>query len=93
MKGRFALLTCLLLSSVTYPQQQGTGMFDLLIRGGTVIDGTGKRGVRAIVGILGDRIVFIGDARTKTARLTIEANGLIVAPGWLMASLCFAMAR
>jgi N-acyl-D-amino-acid deacylase len=58
---------------------------DLLIRGGSVIDGTGSSARRADVGIRGDRITFIGDASTAriTGARTIEAAGLIVAPGFI----------
>lgn len=58
---------------------------DVLIRGGTVYDGSGAAGRVTDVGIRGDRIVFVGDARA--ARLagtrTIDATGLIVAPGFI----------
>lgn len=58
---------------------------DVLIRGGTVYDGSGAAGRVTDVGLRGDRIVFIGDARA--ARLagtrTIDATGLIVAPGFI----------
>lgn len=58
---------------------------DVLIRGGTVYDGSGAAGRVTDVGIRGDRIVFVGNART--ARLagtrTIDAAGLIVAPGFI----------
>jgi N-acyl-D-aspartate/D-glutamate deacylase len=58
---------------------------DLLIRGGTVVDGTGSAPRQADVGIRGDRIVFIGDAAAAkvAATRTIEARGLIVAPGFI----------
>ncbi len=58
---------------------------DLLIRGGTVIDGTGSAARVADVAIQGDTIVFVGDARRAGLRATreIEARGLIVAPGFI----------
>lgn len=57
--------------------------FDLLIRGGTVVDGTGAPGFRADVGIVGDRIHAIGDLSAAEARDAIDATGLIVAPGFV----------
>ena len=57
--------------------------FDVLIRGGQVVDGTGSPAVRADVGIRGDRIAAVGNLATATATRTIEANGLIVAPGFI----------
>jgi N-acyl-D-aspartate/D-glutamate deacylase len=58
---------------------------DILIRGGTVMDGTGAAERRADVGVTGDKITFIGNAgRSRvTARKTINAAGLIVAPGFI----------
>ncbi len=58
---------------------------DLLLKGGQVIDGTGAGPRVEDVGILGDRIVFVGDAaktKLKAAR-TIDVRGLIVAPGFI----------
>jgi N-acyl-D-amino-acid deacylase len=56
--------------------------YDFLVRNGTVIDGTGARRVRADVGIIGGRIAAIGDL-DGDAVATIEADDLVVAPGFI----------
>jgi N-acyl-D-amino-acid deacylase len=56
---------------------------DLLIRGGTLVDGSGGPPRTADVGIRGDRIVVVGDAANVTATRTIDAKGLVVAPGFI----------
>src|SRR5215467_8510971 len=62
-----------------------TPSLDLLIRGGTVFDGSGSEPVVSDIGIKGDRLVFIGDARSAntSAARTIDATGLVVAPGFI----------
>ena len=60
--------------------------FDLLLRGGTVIDGTGAPGVRADVGVLGDRILAVGDLSTVevgSAARVLDVAGRAVAPGFI----------
>ncbi len=58
--------------------------FDLLIRNGTVIDGTGQTpSFQADVGICGDRIDAIGDLCKGEARAVIDATGHIVCPGFI----------
>ena len=58
---------------------------DLLILHGTLVDGSGKKTRIADVGISGDRIVFVGDAVKAhvAASRTIDATGMIVAPGFI----------
>lgn len=58
-------------------------MFDVLILGGTVIDGSGKPGKRADVGIEGDRIAAVGYLSDATAVRVIDATGLAVSPGFI----------
>ena len=56
---------------------------DVLIRGGRVVDGTGNPWMRADVGVRGDRIERIGDLSDVTARVEIDATGLVVSPGFV----------
>ncbi len=57
--------------------------FDLIIRGGTIVDGSGLPGYRADLGVAGDRIAEIGDLSGQTADEVIDAEGHIVAPGFI----------
>jgi N-acyl-D-amino-acid deacylase len=57
--------------------------FDLLIRGGTVIDGSKAPRFDADVGIVNGRIAAIGDLAHATANKTLDAAGRIVAPGFI----------
>ncbi|MBI2827060.1 MAG: D-aminoacylase [Planctomycetia bacterium] len=56
--------------------------FDLILRGGTVIDGTGAARVKADVAVRGDRIAAVGTLPGQAAQ-TIDAAGLVVAPGFI----------
>jgi N-acyl-D-amino-acid deacylase len=60
-----------------------TNFYDVLITGGTVMDGSGDKGVKADVGIIGDKIVAIGDLSGKEANVKIDATGKVVAPGFI----------
>jgi N-acyl-D-amino-acid deacylase len=57
-------------------------MHDIVIRGGAIIDGTGKPGFTGDISIAGERIVEVG-GRHAPARREIDANGLLVTPGWV----------
>ena len=75
-----SLLALVLLPAIVRAQN-----VDLLLRGGTVIDGTGAAARAADVGIRGDRITFVGNAEQArvTATRTIDVRGLVVAPGFI----------
>ncbi len=57
--------------------------FDIIIRGGTLYDGTGRAPIKADVGIKGDRIAAIGNLSRATAPTIVDAKGLAVAPGFI----------
>jgi N-acyl-D-amino-acid deacylase len=60
--------------------------FDLVIRGGTLIDGTGGPGRPADIGVTGDRIAAVGDLSSLAdadVAIVIDARGLVVAPGFV----------
>ena len=69
----------ILLALPTFAQQ-----YDTLIRGGRIVDGSGNPWFYGDVGIIGDRIAFIGHAAPEVkAKQTIDATGLVVAPGFI----------
>jgi len=57
-------------------------MHDIVIRGGTIVDGTGKAAFAGDVAIEGDRIAAVG-GKVGPARREIDAAGLLVTPGWV----------
>ena len=62
---------------------RSTQEFDLLIRGGRIVDGTGNPSFLGDVGIRGGKIVAVGGLARRQARRTIDATGLTVAPGFI----------
>lgn len=56
---------------------------DVLIRGGTVFDGTGAPGRQEDVAIVGDRVALVGKLSGARARHVIDARGMAVAPGFI----------
>jgi N-acyl-D-amino-acid deacylase len=62
---------------------QGPQTFDVLIRHGRVLDGSGNPWVRTDIGIRGDRIVAMGDLGNATATTVIAADSFYVAPGFI----------
>jgi N-acyl-D-amino-acid deacylase len=85
-----ALLSILLFSFKATPASDASpeassiaGDYDLIIRNGHIIDGTGNPWFAADVAVNGDRIAAIGDLRGAHAKREIDAKGRIVAPGFI----------
>lgn len=76
---KFLFLILFLVSSAIAAQEN----FDLILAGGRIIDGSGNPWYEADVGIRGERVVAIGDLSSAIADRTINANGLVVSPGFI----------
>jgi N-acyl-D-aspartate/D-glutamate deacylase len=79
--SRLRIAAALLLATRAFaqtPQQ-----LDLLIRNGSLLDGSGTPAVIADIGIVGDRIALIEPHITRAAKRTIDATGLVVTPGFI----------
>ena len=85
MNGRIAFALTLTLSAMTAVTsvRSKTSDYDLIIRNGRVIDGSGRPAFNADVAIKGDRIARIGNLGGARAKRTIDARGQIVAPGFI----------
>ena len=80
--NRLLATALLLMSCVAFAQ--APAHYDLLIRNGRVVDGTGNPWFAADIGIVGDKIAFVGRAPANAAAdRTIDASGMIVAPGFI----------
>src|SRR5215217_4799868 len=60
-----------------------TAPFDVILRGGSVLDGTGRPAVRADIGVMGSRVAKVGDLSRDSGATVIDVSGLIVAPGFI----------
>ena len=58
-------------------------LFDLVVAGGTIVDGSGSAGYRADVGIVAENISAIGNLSDAQTRRVIDATGLVVSPGFI----------
>ena len=75
---RLTLAAVLFAPTLLHAQQ-----LDLLIRNGSVLDGSGSPAIHADIGIAGDRIVLIEPHIARAAKRTIAATGLVVTPGFI----------
>ena len=80
----FALLVSIALMPLAFGAEPPAGnKFDVIIKGGTVYDGTGEKPRVIDVAIRGDRIAGLGTFSADQARAVIDAKGLAVAPGFI----------
>src|SRR4051794_19809875 len=85
MKTLAAGLVASILTVVTgTPNAPAPGVsYDLILRGGTIYDGSGGKPYLGDVAVRGDRIVRVGDLGKTGAKTEIDARGLAVAPGFV----------
>ena len=91
MKARFTwiigaaalLAACMSPPAPVAPAAATLPAYDVLIRGGSVYDGSGNPPFRGDVAIVGDRIAFVGAKAPGTARNIVDARGMAVAPGFI----------
>jgi N-acyl-D-amino-acid deacylase len=57
--------------------------FDIIIKNGMIIDGSGAGGTKNDIGIIGDKIIVIDDLKSSTADIVIDGEGLVVSPGFI----------
>ena len=79
---RIMIMLALLLGLAGHPLT-AQDAFDVIIRNGRVLDGTGNDWFRADVALRGDRIAAVGDLADARAPTEIDATGLFVAPGFI----------
>ena len=85
MNVRIAIALTMILSIMTAVTSvlSKTSDYDLIIRNGSIVDGSGRPAFRADLAIKADRIVRIGNLQSSSAKRIIDAEGQIVAPGFI----------
>jgi N-acyl-D-amino-acid deacylase len=80
----FLIVTTMLLASFVETSTTASApQFDLLIRNGLIVDGSGRPGYRGDIAIKGDRIVQLGKLKNVSGAREIDAAGMVVAPGFI----------
>jgi N-acyl-D-amino-acid deacylase len=81
--GLSSLVCLLVCAALTLAQSNETGTYDIIIKNGRIIDGSGNPWVSGDIAISGDRIAKIGKLANARAKRIIDANGLVVTPGFI----------
>lgn len=76
----FLIIPCVILLLTSCSQSPN---YDVILRGGTIYNGTGEKPFVADVGIEGNVITFIGDLSNAKAKIKIDVHGLAVSPGFI----------
>jgi len=77
------LVTSLLMPPTIWTPRVATENYDLILRNGLIVDGTGTRGYRADIAVRNGFIYRIGNLRHSKAGEELDVNGLVVAPGFI----------
>jgi len=83
VKTRLLILSAIIPFFLLFNGCAASPSFDLIIRGGRVLDGAGNPWFRADVGVRGARIAALGDLQGLKARRVLKAQGLVVCPGFI----------
>ncbi|MDX2031529.1 MAG: amidohydrolase family protein [Blastocatellia bacterium] len=78
-----SLSAFVLIFLLLFAPQRAKETYDVVLRNGTIVDGTGAAGYRADLAIRGGYIARIGDLRNVAGAIELDARGLIVAPGYI----------
>jgi len=73
----------LVLACGTGERGRGTGPYDVILKGGWIVDGSGNPRYRGDLAISGDRVAAVGFLGATQARETLDVAGLVVAPGFI----------
>lgn len=82
MKPALVIL-CLLIAAAVTARAEDVRIYDLILRGGTVYDGSGGKPFVGDVAVSGDRIIAVGDLGRARGRTEVDAKGLAVSPGFV----------
>src|SRR5262245_38753054 len=76
-------IVCALIAIAALSACSSASGYDTIIRGGTIVDGSGSPGVVGDVAIQDDRIAAVGSLPNANAKTVVDATGLVVAPGFI----------